>query len=161
MLSTSCVGRRNADCRDSTSHGGVASHGKSKYQLQVQNRLHNNPHHFPTYSPSPASPSFFSNSASASVHSLVPGNPSSDDNRSSLNCSDASRGSNVGRWSIEITDNGGTSLLQIGSTRAKQPSSYSPKPINRYSRLRECRVGVVDRDWVKRVGRIAAHVDHY
>ena len=130
---------------------------------QVQNRLHMatiTSHHFPTYSPSPASLSFFWNSAFASLHSLVSGNPNSDGNRSSLNCSDASRGSNVGRWSIEITDNGRTFLLQIRSTRAKQPS-YSPKPINCYSRLRECRVGVVDRDWVKRVSRIAAHVDDY
>lgn len=62
-----------------------------------------------------ASASFFWNSFSASTHTravLRSGNCMSDGRRSELNCSDASLGSNVGRWSIEITDSGGFPALR-------------------------------------------------
>jgi hypothetical protein len=67
-------------------------------------------HEFQRPSASIASPNFSLYSFSASVHTrAVPrfGNSSNDDKRSELNCSEASRGSNVGKWSMDITDSAG------------------------------------------------------
>lgn len=51
---------------------------------------------------------FFSlKSFSASVQTRELGNSRSDGRRSALNCSDASRGSKVGKWSMEITNSEG------------------------------------------------------
>ena len=65
-----------------------------------------------------ASASFFLKSCSASTHTLCVrrcGNTSNVGKRSALNCSDASRGNSVGRWSIETTDRGGLPALIEGS----------------------------------------------
>lgn len=59
-----------------------------------------------------ASPSFLSNNFLASTHVWAVsrlGNCKSVGSRSVVNCSDASRGRRVGRWSIDTTDIGGFS----------------------------------------------------
>lgn len=62
-----------------------------------------------------ASPSFDLNRFSASTHTravLRFGNSSKEGSSAALNCSDASLGSNVGRWSIETIASGGLPSLR-------------------------------------------------
>lgn len=70
---------------------------------------------------------FSSNSFFASVHTREWGNSTKDGNKSRLNCSDASRGNNVGRWSIDITVISGFSSLVIhlsGPLWKKRTTTY-------------------------------------
>jgi hypothetical protein len=62
-----------------------------------------------------ASANFSLYNISASVHTravFLFGNSSNDGKRSELNCSDASRGNNVGKWSIDITESAGFPTLK-------------------------------------------------
>jgi hypothetical protein len=73
-------------------------------------------------------------SFSASDQTREVGNSSSEGRRSELNCSDASRGSKVGKWSMEMTDKGGfpdlvEKLSQVSISEARQRlTQHQQKP---------------------------------
>ena len=113
-----------------------------------------------------ASANFSLNNFSASVHTravFLSGNSSSDGKRSELNCSDASRGSNVGKWSIDITDKGGLPGLKRRIRRhvlAKKPDQ-NPPYIDRYRWCRERCVDVVNWNWIEGVRGVATDIDNH
>ena len=117
-----------------------------------------------SFSFSTASATFFSYSLFASnqtrAFSLL-GNSNKDGRRSVLNCSDASLGSRVGRWSIEMTCNGGLPTLARTMHEDRWISLYGvldSLDVRGDRRLEECRVRRIYGNWVVWVRRVAAYI---
>ena len=116
-----------------------------------------------------ASAIFSSNNFFASAQTRacsLSGNSNNEGRRSALNCSDASLGSRVGRWSIEITSKGGFSGLLVTTSSASVMFDrgcswhYSPDGY-RDCRLGESRVHGINWNGVVRICRITTDIhDH-
>ena len=113
-----------------------------------------------------ASANFSTNNFLASAQTRacsLSGNSSKEGRRSALNCSDASLGSRVGRWSIEMTSNGGFSGLLVTTIVSFHVMCFWLYSPDGYSncRLGESCVHGINRNGVVRIRRIATDVhDH-
>lgn len=112
-----------------------------------------------------ASPSFALYSFSASVQTLALslwGNCVRDGKRSELNCSEASRGSRVGKWSMEMTDSGELPALRNHSDDLciLRREIINIPYFHGHSWIRESRINGVDGDRVVWIGGITADVHH-
>ena len=77
-----------------------------------------------------------------------------------LNCSDASRGSSVGKWSIDITNRGATPSLDTLSTarsRVGRPIKHLLE-LDRHGRIREGGIDTIDGYRIERIGGVTADI---
>ena len=109
-----------------------------------------------------ASLSFSLKSFSASVHTravCLLGNSNNDGSISALNCSDASRGSNVGRWSIDIIESGGTPSLGTLSVLHQRTSKSIVPKLDGNGRIRKGGIDAINGYGVERIGGVTTDID--
>src|SRR5258708_128389 len=137
--------------------------GRTKYKYRIkQGRATTSVHHdLGCDHHNPASLIFVWKSFSDSTHTLAvdrDGNERSDGTRSLLNCSDASRGNSVGRWSIDTTASRELPSLLTG-LRTITHQNICHSHCNCW--LVECRVGAIDRYRVKWIRSVATDVHNH